>query len=96
MGKFDELIKTCEANPHNIRFAELAALCDHHFGAPRQRSGSHRVYATPWPGDPRFNIQNKNGMAKAYQVRQVLRAVKKLREIEAAKEKQEEQHGAEQ
>jgi hypothetical protein len=29
-------------------------------------------------GDPRVNIQNHKGMAKAYQVRQVLNAIEKL------------------
>jgi uncharacterized protein YoxC len=32
----------------------------------------------PWPGDPRINIQNDDGKGKAYQVRQVLDAIKKL------------------
>lgn len=32
----------------------------------------------PWPGDPRVNIQNSNGRAKAYQVRQVLEAIDRL------------------
>ena len=32
--------------------------------------------------DPRVNIQNDNGMAKAYQVRQVLRAIEKLEAAE--------------
>jgi hypothetical protein len=31
----------------------------------------------PWPGDPRVNIQNDKGTAKAYQVRQVLKAIDK-------------------
>lgn len=31
----------------------------------------------PWPGDPRVNIQNDKGKAKAYQVRQVLAAIDK-------------------
>lgn len=51
------------------------------FGRARQTSGSHRVYKTPWSGDPRVNIQNSRGRAKAYQVRQVLRAIERL-EIE--------------
>ena len=34
---------------------------------------------TPWPGDPRVNIQRgKDGNAKAYQVRQVLDAIARL------------------
>jgi hypothetical protein len=36
------------------------------------------VYRTPWPGDPRVNIQNKKGKARAYQIRQVLRAIARL------------------
>ena len=36
------------------------------------------MYRTPWPGDPRVNIQDDHGMAKPYQVRQVLRAIEKL------------------
>ncbi len=37
----------------------------------------HLVFKTPWPGDPRVNIQNDHGTAKAYQVRQVLAAIEK-------------------
>jgi len=33
----------------------------------------------PWQGDPRVNIQNDKGMAKAYQVRQVLKAIERLK-----------------
>ena len=65
-------------NPRGVRFRDLAWLCDACFGEPRKRSGSHRVYRTPWPGDPRVNIQSVKGMAKAYQVRQVIRAIEKL------------------
>jgi hypothetical protein len=53
-------------------------VCDHYFGQPRQKGSSHRVYKTPWQGDPRVNIQNAKGKAKAYQVRQVLRAIERL------------------
>ena len=44
-------------------------------GEPRQKGTSHRVYKTPWQGDPRVNIQNKKGKAKPYQVKQVLLAI---------------------
>ena len=56
----------------------MVKVCDHYFGEPRQKGTSHRVYRTPWPGDPRVNIQNDKGMAKAYQVRQVIKAIEKL------------------
>jgi hypothetical protein len=32
----------------------------------------------PWQGDPRINIQNSKGKARAYQVKQVLLAIEKL------------------
>ena len=39
------------------------------------------VFKTPWPGDPRVNIQrSRGGEAKPYQVRQVLKAIEKLNE----------------
>lgn len=44
-------------------------------------TGSSRmVFSMPWPGDPRVNIQSNRGMAKPYQVRQVLKAIDRLRE----------------
>ena len=72
------VLKALRDNPKNVRFADLARLCDAYFGEPRQRGTSHRVYRTPWPGDPRVNIQNDKGKAKPYQVRQVVKAIEKL------------------
>ena len=66
-------------NPKDVRFRDLARVCDAHFGEPRQKGTSHRVYRTPWPGDPRVNIQNAKGRAKPYQVRQVVKAIEKLK-----------------
>jgi len=40
----------------------------------------------PWSGDPRVNIQNDKGMAKIYQVRQVLKAIERLEAQENVKE----------
>ena len=65
-------------NPKGVRFQDLRRVCDHYFGPPRQQTGSHHVYRTPWPGDPRVNIQNDGMMAKPYQVRQVLKAIDRL------------------
>lgn len=70
-----------EKSPQNVRFSGLAAVCEHYFGAPRNRGTSHHVYKTPWAGDPRVNIQrDKSGKAKAYQVKQVLTAIRKIKE----------------
>ena len=70
-------VQEFRGNPKSIRFADLVRICDRYFGEPRQRGTSHLVYRMPWPGDPRVNIQNDKGMAKPYQVRQVIRALEK-------------------
>jgi len=44
---------------------------------PAKRGTSRRVYKTPGQGDPRVNIQSKKGKARAYQVRQVLKAIER-------------------
>ena len=64
-----DTVSRMRANPNNVRYRDLCLVCDHYFGKARQSSGSHRIYKTPWPGDPRVNIQNEKGRAKAYQVR---------------------------
>jgi len=78
MAKIDEIIARMMQNPKGIRFNDLCKVCDHFFGEPRQSTGSHLVYKTPWQGDPRINIQNDKGRAKSYQVKQVLLALEKL------------------
>lgn len=78
MTKIDDLLISMQQNPKNVRFADLCKICDHFFGKSRQEKSSHHVYKTPWQGDPRVNIQNDKGKAKAYQVKQVLLAVEKL------------------
>lgn len=81
MAKIDDILARMKQNPQDVRFAELSKLCDALFGKPRKSSSSHRVYKTPWRGDPRINIQNHKGKAKAYQVKQVLLAAEKLGDI---------------
>ena len=73
-------------NPKDVKFNELCNVCDFYFGKPRQSGSSHRVYKTPWQGDPRVNIQNSKGKAKAYQVRQVLKAIERMEVEDANKE----------
>lgn len=81
MAKISKLLVQFQQNPQNVRFADLVKVCDHFFGEPRQQGSSHCVYKTPWPGDPRVNIQNKNGLAKPYQVKQVLVVIQKLEDL---------------
>ena len=78
MANLDDIIQGMKENPKGVRFVELCKVCDKYFGKARQSGSSHRVYRTPWRGDPRVNIQNSKGKAKAYQVKQVLKALDKL------------------
>ena len=78
MKNMTPILNALRHNPKGVRFSDLCRVCDEYFGEPRQKGTSHRVYRTPWPGDPRVNIQSYKGMAKAYQVRQVIKAVEKL------------------
>lgn len=75
MVRIETILEAMRENPGGIRFKELARVCDEYFGRPRKARGGHRIYRVPWPGNPRVNIQNDQGMAKAYQVRQVLKAI---------------------
>jgi hypothetical protein len=82
MATISDILVKMTTNPKHIRFSELCKVCEHYFGEARQNSTSHKVYKMPWQGDPRVNIQNDNGKAKAYQVKQVLKAVEKLEEFD--------------
>lgn len=78
MANIEDILAKMRANPKGIRFNDLCKVCDTYFGEARQSGSSHRVYKTPWQGDPRVNIQNAKGKAKPYQVRQVLAAIERM------------------
>jgi hypothetical protein len=78
MAKIEAILLQMKRNPKDLRYRDLCKICDFYFGNARLASSSHRIYKTPWQGDPRINIQNHKGWAKAYQVKQVLMAIEKL------------------
>ncbi len=81
MNGLEKILREMRGNPQNIRFVDLEKVCVHYFGEARNKGSSHFIYKTPWQGDPRINIQKgQAGKAKAYQVKQVLLAIKKLEE----------------
>ncbi len=73
-----EIVDQMRCKPANIRFNDLKKVCEEDFGKARRMGASHAIFKTPWAGDPRINIQDNKGKAKAYQVRQVLLAIEKL------------------
>ena len=78
MGALGDIVERMRRNSKGFLVKDLCNVCDRCFGGPRRRGTSHRVYKTLWPGDARVNIQDDRGRAKAYQVRQVLKAIEKL------------------
>ncbi|QQS34147.1 MAG: toxin HicA [Acidobacteriota bacterium] len=80
MALTDEISKL-ENSSTKIRFAELLKICRERFGGERVK-GSHHIFKTPWPGDPRINLQKDGNKAKPYQVDQVVAALRRLAEID--------------
>lgn len=78
----DEAIGELEGHETNVRFARLLRVCAELFGKSRI-AGSHHIFETPWAGDPRINLQKEKGKAKPYQVKQVVQALKKLKETDS-------------
>lgn len=78
MANIEDILDKMRVNPTKIRFNDLCKVCEFYFGEASQSGSSHRVYKTPWQGDPRVNIQNTKGKANPYQVRQVLAAIERL------------------
>jgi hypothetical protein len=80
VASVEKILGQMNREPSAVRFSDLLKVCEESFGKPRQTASSHVLFKTPWIGDPRINIQNDRGKAKAYQVRQVLLAIEKLKE----------------
>ena len=75
-------IEELRSNPKGVRFADLARICDHFFGEPRQQGTSHRVYPDSLARRPQGEHPEPQGHGKAlpYQVRQVIKALERLKE----------------
>lgn len=78
MKRIEKILEVMRRDARGIRFSDLCLICDHFFRTPRHSGSSHRIYRMPWPDDPRVNVQESKGLAKAYQVKQVLKAIDQL------------------
>lgn len=81
--KIHKTLRLMKESPRNVKFSDLCRVCEYYFGTPRQTGGSHRIYKTPWAGDPGINIQEgHNGLAKVYQIKQVLAALERMKKAD--------------
>ena len=78
MSSVQKIVAALRNSQTNVRYADPFKVCTHYFGKPPQERTSHAKFETSWGGEPYVNIQNKNGQAKPYQVKQVLAAIDKL------------------
>lgn len=76
MASAESILDDMRNNPAGIRFEDAVKVAKRFFGEPRVK-GSHQVFKTPWPGDPRVNLQEDGGKAKAYQVKQLIAEIDK-------------------
>ena len=82
MDNCEKLLADAQASPGSLTFDELCALAVCKGFVFKRQRGSHRMYGHPslHPMEGGFmNFQpDKGGKAKAYQVRQLLRAIENL------------------
>ncbi len=79
MGKCEKLLAKAQQSPRNLRFEELCRLAECHGWEFKRQNGSHKIYANPSLSSDegrRMNFQpDNNGMAKDYQIVQLLDAI---------------------
>jgi hypothetical protein len=76
VAKAEKLLRQALDAPHTLRFEELCYLARSFDFVERGGEGSHRIYKRP--GRRPLSFQNCNGMAKEYQVKQLLDALREL------------------
>jgi hypothetical protein len=75
----DELLQRARSDPRSLRYRELCQLAECFEFVFKRQKGSHAIYSRP--AFPRLmNFQDVKGMAKPYQVRQLLAAIDELTE----------------
>ena len=80
-GEEDEMnkrqwLEELKANPKKIRFARICKIAEAFGFQTRQGPGSHRIYYKDGVREI-LNIQNEDGWAKPYQVRQFIKIIEK-------------------
>ncbi|MGE5284943.1 MAG: type II toxin-antitoxin system HicA family toxin [Actinomycetota bacterium] len=78
MTQKDKLIEKARNNPAGVRFRELCLLAEHVGFIRRGGKGSHVVYEKEGMLEI-LTFQDRKGMAKTYQVKQLLAAIEKYR-----------------
>ncbi|MEM9103298.1 MAG: type II toxin-antitoxin system HicA family toxin [Pseudomonadota bacterium] len=70
MSKLEKLLQKARNNPNGLSFKEFRTLMSQCGWKEDRQSGSHQIWFSP--RHFRLCVQNRNGEAKAYQVKQFL------------------------
>lgn len=70
------LLRKLVASPHNTRFSEMCGLIEAFGFHLSRKSGSHHIFIHPEVPEL-LNLQELDGEAKPYQIRQFLRLVER-------------------
>jgi len=70
MGKHDKLLQKAKNNHDGLSFGEFQTLMSRSGWVVDHQTGSHQIWYSP--GRHRISVQNRNGKAKGYQVKQFL------------------------
>ena len=70
MGRQEKLLRHARNNPQGLSFDDFKTLLTRSQWVEDHQTGSHSIWYSPKRA--RLSIQNKNGMAKGYQVKQFL------------------------
>lgn len=71
MSKKDKLLDKASTNPDVLSFDDFCTLMKHQGWILDHQRGSHQIWYSP--KSHRLSVQNRNGKAKSYQVRQFLK-----------------------
>jgi predicted RNA binding protein YcfA (HicA-like mRNA interferase family) len=81
MSKGDRLYERAKSTTNNFSFSDLCQLAEH-FGFVHDRTrGSHHIFIHPELRD-QMDFQPKNGQAKPYQVRQLVKAIEDVKALQ--------------
>lgn len=70
MTKREKLLHKAKNNRDGLSFDEFQTLMKHHDWTLDHQTGSHQIWYSP--DAYRISVQNRNGKAKGYQVKQFL------------------------
>ena len=81
MGRCDKLLAKARRAPNGLTFRELCALAECYGFELRRIAGSHRAYQRPRQ-PRRLSFQPAGKMAKGYQVRQLVKAIDEIEDLD--------------